>query len=51
VLRLTAQADDIPKESDIVLSTVEADYDFVDVAGREHKFAADSTIDFGTPKK
>ena len=78
VLRLTAQADDIPKESDIVLSTVEVDYDFVDVAGREHllpsrsdsrmqrtnrrignvvtftgyhKFEADSTIDFGTPKK
>ena len=78
VLRLTAQADDIPKESDISLSISEVDYDFVDVAGKKHllpshsdsrmsrtnrrisnvvtftdyhKFEADSTIDFGTPKR
>ena len=78
VLRLTAQADDIPNESDISLSTAEVDYDFVDVAGQKHllpsrsdsrmqrtnrrignvvtftdyhKFEADSTIDFGVPKK
>jgi hypothetical protein len=78
VLRLTAEADDIPKGTDIVQSSVEVDYDFVDVAGHKHllpshsesrmvrtdrritnvvtftdyhKFEADSTIDFGPPKK
>jgi hypothetical protein len=36
VLRLTASADDIPGESGITASSVEVDYDFVDVAGRSH---------------
>jgi len=33
VLRLTATADDFPKDSGILQSSVEVDYDFVDVAG------------------
>ena len=33
VLRLTASADDIPKDSDILQSSMEVDYDFIDVAG------------------
>jgi len=36
VLRLTASADDIPKESGIIQSSVEVDYDFVDVAGHSY---------------
>jgi hypothetical protein len=36
VLRLTAISDDIPKESGILQSSVEVDYDFVDVAGRTY---------------
>jgi len=36
VLRLTAAADDIPKEFDILTSTVEVDYDFVPVAGKSY---------------
>jgi hypothetical protein len=36
VLRLTAGADDIPKESGILQSSVEVDYDFIDVAGRSY---------------
>jgi hypothetical protein len=36
VLRLTASADDIPKESGIIQSSVEVDYDFIDVAGRSY---------------
>ena len=36
VLRLTASADDIPKDSAIVQSSVEVDYDFVNVAGGSH---------------
>ena len=36
VLRLTVSADDIPKDSDILQSSVEVDYDFVDVAGHSY---------------
>ena len=36
VLRLTAYADDIPKESGILQSSVEVDYDFIDVAGHSY---------------
>jgi hypothetical protein len=36
VLRLTASADDIPKDSGILQSSVEVDYDFVDVAGHTY---------------
>ncbi|MGO9257855.1 MAG: hypothetical protein ACLQU1_16305 [Bryobacteraceae bacterium] len=36
VLRLTASADDIPKESGILQSSVEVDYDFIDVAGHSY---------------
>jgi hypothetical protein len=36
VLRLTAEADDIPKETGITASSVQVDYDFVDVAGGKH---------------
>lgn len=36
VLHLTADADDIPKEYGIILSTVEVDYDFLEVAGRSY---------------
>lgn len=36
VLRLTAEADDIPKETGITASSVQVDYDFVDVAGVKH---------------
>jgi hypothetical protein len=36
VLRLTATADDIPKDSGILQSSVEVDYNFVDVAGHSY---------------
>jgi hypothetical protein len=36
VLRLTASANDIPKQSGIDESSVEVDYDFVEVAGASH---------------
>jgi hypothetical protein len=36
VLRLTASADDIPKGSDILQSSMEVDYDFIEVAGSSH---------------
>lgn len=36
VLRLTASADDIPKDSGIFQSSVEVDYDFIAVAGGTH---------------
>jgi len=36
VLRLTASADDIPKDSGIFQSSVEVDYDFISVAGRTY---------------
>ena len=42
VLRLTASADDIPKESEITASSVEVDYDFIDVAGRSYLLPARS---------
>ena len=42
VLRLTASADDIPKESGITASSVEVDYDFVDVAGHSYLLPARS---------
>ncbi len=63
VLRLTADADDIPEETGITASSMQVDYDFVDVAGSKHllpsqignvvthtafhKFEVDSSIDFG----
>ena len=40
VLRITAIADDIPKESEIVESSVEVDYDFADVAGKSYLLPA-----------
>lgn len=36
VLRLTAYADDFPKDSTIFQSSVEVDYDFIDVAGHSY---------------
>jgi hypothetical protein len=36
VLRLTATADDIPKDSGILQSSVEVDYDFINVAGHAY---------------
>jgi hypothetical protein len=36
VLRLTASADDIPKDSDILKSSMEVDYEFIEVAGKSH---------------
>jgi hypothetical protein len=36
VLRLTTDADDIPKETGIAASSAQVDYDFVDVAGGKH---------------
>jgi hypothetical protein len=36
VLRLTASADDLPKDSGILQSSVEVDYDFVEVAGKSY---------------
>lgn len=36
VLRLTATADDIPKGSDILQSSMTVDYDFIEVSGTSH---------------
>ena len=36
VLRLTAAADDMPGDSGIVQSSVEVDYDFIDIAGKSY---------------
>ena len=36
VLRLTASADDIPNETGIRQSSVQVDYDFIDVAGNTY---------------
>ena len=36
VIRLTASADDIPKDSGILQSSVQVDYDFITVAGESH---------------
>jgi hypothetical protein len=36
VLRLTAEADDVPKESAILQSSIEVDYDFIDVSGHTY---------------
>lgn len=36
VFRLTAETDDVPKEFDDLHSSVEVDYDFFNVAGRNH---------------
>jgi hypothetical protein len=36
VLKLSAIADDIPAATSILQSTVEVDYDFIDVAGRNY---------------
>jgi hypothetical protein len=36
VLRLTASADDIPKDSGILSSSVQVDYDYVDVVGHSY---------------
>jgi hypothetical protein len=42
VLRLTATADDIPKDSGIFQSSVEVDYDFINVAGGTYLLPARS---------
>ena len=42
VLRLTASADDIPKGSEVTASSVEVDYDFIDVAGHSYLLPARS---------
>lgn len=36
VLRLTATADDIPKDSGILASATEVDYDFIDISGNQY---------------
>jgi hypothetical protein len=41
-LRLTATADDIPKDSDILQSSMEVDYGFIEVAGNSHLLPAHS---------
>jgi hypothetical protein len=53
VLRLTADADDIPKETGITASSVQMDYDFVDVAGGEHLLPShsDSRMEHGDRKR
>jgi hypothetical protein len=43
VLRLTASADDIPKDSGIFQSSVEVDYDSVEVAGHSYLLPSHST--------
>jgi hypothetical protein len=43
VLRLTASADDIPKDAAIFQSSVEVDYDFVDVAGKSYLLPSHSS--------
>jgi hypothetical protein len=43
VLRLVANADDFPKESGIVISSVDVDYDFVEVGGKSYLLPAHST--------
>jgi hypothetical protein len=52
VLRLTADADDIPKETGITASSVQVDYDFVDVAGGKHLLPShsDSRMEHGDRK-
>jgi hypothetical protein len=52
VLRLTADADDIPKETGITASSVQVDYDFVDVAGGKHLLPSrsDSRMERGDRK-
>jgi len=40
VLQVTALADDIPKESEVVRSSVQVDYDFIDVAGKKYLLPA-----------
>jgi hypothetical protein len=49
VLRLTAEADDIPKETGITASSVQVDYDFVDVAGAKRLLPShsDSRMEHG----
>lgn len=42
VLRLTASADDIPKDSGILSSSAEVDYDFLNVAGKNYLLPAHS---------
>jgi len=42
VLRLTAAADDLPKDSGILQSSVAVDYDFVEVAGHSYLLPARS---------
>lgn len=49
VLRITARADDLPKESGILLSTIEVDYDFQDVAGRSYLLPAHSEAHMKLP--
>ncbi len=47
VLRLTAEADDIPKDTGILTSSVEVDYDFVDVAGHTYLLPSHSNALMG----
>jgi len=49
VLRLTASADDIPKDSGIIQSSVEVDYDFIDVAGRSYLLPSHSASHMEKP--
>jgi hypothetical protein len=52
VLRLTAEADDIPKDSGILQSSVHVDYDLVDIAGRKYllPFQSGSSMERGYRK-
>ena len=51
VLRVTAQADDIPKESGILESSSEVDYDFIDVAGRKYLLPVRAEAEMGRPNR
>ena len=49
VLRLTAIADDIPNDSGILQSSVEVDYDFIEVAGKSYLLPARSEAHMERP--
>jgi hypothetical protein len=49
VLRLTATADDIPKDSGVLQSSVEVDYDFIDVAGHNYMLPSHSEAHMERP--
>lgn len=51
VLRLTAKADDVQKESGILSSSMEVDYDFIDVGGRSFLLPARAEAHMSRPHR